>query len=408
MDDVFNYPHLISLSLVVAISTFLANWHSERRRGQEEGGLGDAIAGSFLTLVFTLFYCSVAFLLPAIVVAVVLDAVFSLPEATPDVVLAENAARIATLFAAGANFADVSSTYGRTTFLRHLRQYLLLVPVVYYATMALAWLGAQILAGIFTYLPANTARAWRLFAVPSLSTHIGLNIIVFVTLYVVMGVVSFFLRRRGEERGLVESSEEAHHRDEAAERNFIAIHELARESRKQHALASDAEAFVYLFLQKVLLLKEDAIRDALTHGPDDGGIDAIHVDHKGAQVVGCDYQGAHIVVCDYADSLRETKRPINRARLERLVKTWIAISSSNDEQLKLNPALRRRIEALHRYWDSIKSVHVPHDIYIVTNRQRSGIDRAALKSKMDYYQSEFYHFYEQDDLIACLANGHGP
>jgi hypothetical protein len=64
--------------------------------------------------------------------------------------------------------------------------------------------------------------------------------------------------------------------------------ELVQDVRLRRALASDAEAFVHLFLERILHLSNDAIREAITHGADDGGIDALHIDHVGAQVVGCE------------------------------------------------------------------------------------------------------------------------
>lgn len=187
------------------------------------------------------------------------------------------------------------------------------------------------------------------------------------------------------------------------EGKFAQLHELVQETRRHHGLASDADAFLYLFLERILGLSDEAIKAAVTDGPLDGGIDAVHIDHEGARVAGCEYLGAHIVACDYAETAAESRLPIPRTRLNLLVNTWVAIASSTDDGLTLNPALRRRIAALHRYWESVESTEVPHDIYIVTNRERSGIDRRNIERQMDYYMGHFYHYYEQADLVGTLS-----
>lgn len=183
---------------------------------------------------------------------------------------------------------------------------------------------------------------------------------------------------------------------------FEQIHALVQDTRRRRALTSDAEAFVHLCLQRVLRLDGDAITVAVTHGALDGGIDAVHIDHAGAHVPTCEYDGAHVVACDYADNPAESRRPIPRARLDSLAKTWVAIASSTDDELTLNPRLRQRIAALHGHWQSVESTHVPHDIYLITNREQARVDRTALERRMDYYMGHFYHYCEQADLVHAL------
>ncbi|HUL54160.1 MAG TPA: hypothetical protein VLT83_12190 [Opitutaceae bacterium] len=195
--------------------------------------------------------------------------------------------------------------------------------------------------------------------------------------------------------------------DSAAENSFAQIHALVQQTRRERGLETDAVAFVHLVLRRVLGLRDDALRAAVTHGRDDGGIDAIHIDRAGAQVPGCDYQAAHIVACDYAGSAAEARRPIARARLEQLAKTWVAIASSTDGGLTLNPPLRARIAALHDYWRGIHN-DAPHQIHLVTNREHAGIDATWLEGRMDYYASHFYHYLEAADLLAALGLPAGP
>ena len=185
---------------------------------------------------------------------------------------------------------------------------------------------------------------------------------------------------------------------------FAQLRELVQETRRRSMLASEAEAFVYLFLERILGLNKAAIKGAITHGPLDGGIDAVHIDHERARVAGCDYMGAHIVACDYVESVSEAKLPIPRTRLDPLINTWVAISSSTESGLTLNSALRQRIVELHRYWESVESTEVRHDIYFVTNRERLGINHIELERQMDYYSGHSYHYYEQADLLGAFLS----
>jgi hypothetical protein len=76
------------------------------------------------------------------------------------------------------------------------------VVPAYYATLGLAWLGAQAVALITQYPLAHLACR-QLFAIPFLTVRLGLNLVLFISLFLAEGVVSYFLRKRGEERPVV-------------------------------------------------------------------------------------------------------------------------------------------------------------------------------------------------------------
>jgi hypothetical protein len=142
MSGAMGYPHLVALALVVAISTLVAG----------------------------------------------------------DLVLAETVAQLATLFSIGSNFADVASTRGPITFWKHVRQYAVVVLPAYYATVAVAWLGAVGLARWGHFAPGGAARTPRLFALPLLAPHAGLNLLLCAVVLCGVGAVSYLLRKRGEGR----------------------------------------------------------------------------------------------------------------------------------------------------------------------------------------------------------------
>ncbi|MBC8028721.1 MAG: hypothetical protein H7Z16_01305 [Pyrinomonadaceae bacterium] len=376
-----------------------------------------------LWIVVRLVYCFLLYYLPAVVLTWILMAIFfpALPLKFEVVLvetpLFETMAQVATLFSLGANFADLACTYGRTRFWKHIVEYVIVIVPAYIVTLGLTWVGAQVLGLVIHYQPSPMVPAWRLYSIPALAPGQALNLVLLATLLFAYGAVCYRLRKRGgrssgmwaiEYWGRNDYEQYLKALDAATKTNstmaskpYEQIHQLVQNTRRRHALASDAEAFVWLFLERIVHLSNDAIKEAITQGSGDGGIDALHIDHKGAQVPDCDYQAVHIVACDYADSVAASSLPIARVRLQRLADTWVAIASNTDGDLKLNSALRRRITALHRYWQPIQN-DVPHQVYLVTNRKRSEIDRVWIEQKMNYFMSNSYHYYEQADLIARL------
>jgi hypothetical protein len=205
MTSAIDYPHLVVLGAVVAISTLAAGWWAEHRRHRmtpSQNMFGELA----VALVFMVFYTFVVYLLPAIVVAYLCWWITSVPVAaagpytTADLALAETVVQLAALFSVGSNFADVASTFGRAGFWRHLRQYAVLVLPCYYATMAVAWLGAVVLASGSRFPPGSGAFASRLFSPPLLAPHTGLNLLLCAVVLSGAGAVSYLLRKRGEGR----------------------------------------------------------------------------------------------------------------------------------------------------------------------------------------------------------------
>ena len=190
------YPHLVSLALIVALSTLAAGlWAESRRRNLAPAGETLLLEFVLVTL-FMLLYSIMAFLIPALIVTVVLRTVFSAPSGS-HIVIAETTVRVATLFSIGANFADVASTFGRVSFLQHAKQYCVAVLPTYIVTMGVAWLLAQGIIKVCRFEPLNAARAARLFAAPVLAHDPVANIVVCILLVLGTGAVSFLLRRRG-------------------------------------------------------------------------------------------------------------------------------------------------------------------------------------------------------------------
>lgn len=200
MESAIDYPHLISLALVVALTTWIAGWRAEQRRNPQPEQPTPFWAIP-IGLALMLFYCLAAYLLPAVVVTALVHWALRVPLNEPDVAVSETIVQLATLFAVGGNFADMAGTYGRTRFGRHLGEYFVVVIPAYYATMAVAWIGAQLLALMHHFDAFRVARAGRLFALPMLApASPGLNLLLIGVLLFVAAWVAYLLRKRSENR----------------------------------------------------------------------------------------------------------------------------------------------------------------------------------------------------------------
>lgn len=208
MDNPIGHSHLISLALVVAASTFIASWNAEKRRGWlrmpyrwDTRKVSLVVGQSLVAICF--------FFVPALIVTIMLWIV-DLPKEITDEFemhrqfqasmnrIMQTSAQLATLFSVGANFADLASTYGRTNFWKHMRQYLVAVVPAYLVIMGAASLGAQALALI---IHDQTASAWLLFTLPILSARPTLNLVLVASLLFACGAVSYLIRKRGENLG---------------------------------------------------------------------------------------------------------------------------------------------------------------------------------------------------------------
>ena len=58
---------------------------------------------------------------------------------------------------------------------------------------------------------------------------------------------------------------------------FSTLNERVKKSCTDYGLEDNSTAFMWLALEAILQLNTDDIEDALTDGPQDGGIDAIHI-----------------------------------------------------------------------------------------------------------------------------------
>jgi uncharacterized membrane protein YhdT len=200
MEGAIDYPHLVSLALVVALTTWIVGWRADQRR--EPQATTPAWWAIPIGLVFMLFYCFVAYLVPAVVLTALVHWLLHVPlNLEPEVAVSETIVQLATLFAVGGNYADIAGTYGRTRFGAHLRQYFVVVIPAYYATMAVAWVGAQLLASTGKFDARRVARAGRLFALPQLApASPQMNLLLLGVLLFAAACVSYLLRKRSENR----------------------------------------------------------------------------------------------------------------------------------------------------------------------------------------------------------------
>lgn len=176
--------------------------------------------------------------------------------------------------------------------------------------------------------------------------------------------------------------------------DFQKLKQIIKKTRLEKDLNSDPKAFVYLCVKYFLKLPPEKISESITHGKHDGGIDAVHIDDE----------GIHIVACDYSKNKLGSKSPIPKKRLERFISTWLAIASSNDEELSINEVLRRKLDEIKSSWARFESGYIPHIFYFFTNREYDGIPRKETERRMNYYMMHTYHYFEQEEIAEALLD----
>ena len=194
----FYLPILFPL---LVISTAVAGQWAENRRGNHADwtNIVGVIVGLTLGLLLISIAVATLHVLPAIAIVYLISKIGSVSGTLDGLVQMEAVGKLAVFISVSANFADVASTFDRPTLSRHLRQWCVTVPFLYYMTLIAAWCVALV------SLPQSGEHAavsslWQLLKLPMLAPGRELNALLVMVIVMSVALISFFLRRRGEER----------------------------------------------------------------------------------------------------------------------------------------------------------------------------------------------------------------
>lgn len=194
--------YLPVLFFLLVISTAVAAQWAESRRGNRPdwSNIFGVIVGLTLGMLLMSLVVATLHVLPAIGVVYII-AKLSYPSGAyvDSLTQVEAVGKLAAFISISANFADVASTFDRPTLSRHMRQWWVTVPLLYYTTLIASWCLAFL---SFTRTGETVAalQPWQLFRLPMFTPNRGLNILLVVIIVISVALVSFLLRRRGEER----------------------------------------------------------------------------------------------------------------------------------------------------------------------------------------------------------------
>lgn len=195
MPMAFDYPHLISLLVVVVAITCSVGIWSARKRGEVKGksNLLELIS----LLIIVVLHVSILYLLPAIVLLWLIKFCLLGLQLSPVTFvneLFEPATRIVVLICLLDNYADAWSIGKRVSLGVHYLQFLIFFFPSYYGIMGISWLLARVIAAGGGFDPVHVQAADGLFSVPRIHTDPILNIVFIFSLVCLAALISYGLR----------------------------------------------------------------------------------------------------------------------------------------------------------------------------------------------------------------------
>ncbi len=195
MPTVYDYPHLISLLVVVVAVTCSVSIWSARKRGELKG------KGNILSLIFffimIVLTVSILYLLPALILIWLIKFCLMGLRLSPVTFvseLVETAIRIAVLICLLDNCADVWSVGKRVSLGVHYLQFFIFIFPSYYGIMCISWLLARVIAAGGGFDPVYVQAADSLFSVPMIHADPTFNTVFIFSFICLAALISYGLR----------------------------------------------------------------------------------------------------------------------------------------------------------------------------------------------------------------------
>lgn len=168
---------------------------------------------------------------------------------------------------------------------------------------------------------------------------------------------------------------------------FSTIHEKVKKYKKDYDLEELSNAFQWLALETILNLNEDEIEEAITDGPNDGGIDAIYVLGK----------NVHIFNFKYANTFKESEKNFPEVEIDKMLITIERIYNESLTKKDVNDALWDKVNDI---WNAFKKEgSLMFKFYLCSNKEKP-CEHAIRKfqSALDKYKFVEFYYLDQEDL----------
>ncbi|MBI2909374.1 MAG: AIPR family protein [Chloroflexi bacterium] len=171
---------------------------------------------------------------------------------------------------------------------------------------------------------------------------------------------------------------------------FSTIHESVIKYKSDYATENLSAAFAWLALETILHLNEDEIEDAITDGPMDGGIDAIHID--GREV--------HVFNFKYAEKFEASMRAFPDTEVDKLLTTMARIYGKSLSKTDVNEILWDKVRTI---WELFEAGSLNFNYYLCSNREKPvEHTRRKLENELSKYVHVKCHYYDQEDIVSKI------
>lgn len=196
LGSIFDYPHYISLTIIIIFTTmFTAIW-AEKKRGGLKGSSG--IFGFFVLIPVAVFHFIFLHLLPSSIIVFLVKSYLGGVEISAGAFATEYAdpiLKIALLLSIVGNFSDVASQNKRISFVHHSILFMMSLSLAYYGAMIITWILTKLIAAGGGFDVAHVKESNNLFSIPNLMPDNLNNIIAISVLIIILTLFSYWLTK---------------------------------------------------------------------------------------------------------------------------------------------------------------------------------------------------------------------
>ena len=171
---------------------------------------------------------------------------------------------------------------------------------------------------------------------------------------------------------------------------FSTLNEKVKKYKEDYSLDALGASFQWLALEAILNLNEDEIEDAITDGPMDGGIDAVHI------------SGRNVFVFNfkYAETFENSNNNFPEEEINKIIVTMERIYNKSMKEDDVNDMLWDKIQEI---WELFEQGPLNVKYYLCSNKQKP-VEHARRKfeTALDKYRYVEYYYYDQEDLVSKI------
>lgn len=163
-----------------------------------------------------------------------------------------------------------------------------------------------------------------------------------------------------------------------------------KQYKEDYSLDDLATSFEWLALETILHLNEDEIVDAITDGPMDGGIDALHIIDR----------DVHIFNFKYAETFDNSNDNFPENEIDKILTTMERIYVKSMAEDDVNDLLWEKILEI---WDLFEGGPLNFKYYLCSNKHKPVVHAVRkFETTLDKYRYVEYYYYDQEDIVSKI------